>query len=108
MSENKLDNELLGTDLWLKAKYKLKASVQSALTISLTLFYTARDKHTPLWVKLTVYMALGYFISPVDFISDVAPIIGYCDDFAVILIAATVITAHITSDHRSKAVRTLD
>ena len=35
--------------------------------------------------KLVIIAALGYFISPADAIPDIAPLVGYTDDLAVLM-----------------------
>jgi uncharacterized membrane protein YkvA (DUF1232 family) len=47
---------------------------------ALWLYYAAQQPNTPLWAKTAIYGALGYFISPIDAIPDITPVIGYADD----------------------------
>ena len=54
----------------------------------IALFYYMLDSEVPWYKKSIVVGALAYFISPIDAIPDLAPIIGYLDDAGVI--AATV------------------
>ena len=42
------------------------------------------DKHVPWYRKSIVIAALIYFISPIDAIPDLAPLVGYLDDLGVI------------------------
>ena len=49
------------------------------------LFRYMRDKSVPLYRKSIVVGALIYFISPIDAIPDLAPLIGYLDDLGVIM-----------------------
>ena len=42
------------------------------------------DKHVPWYRKSIVISALIYFISPIDAIPDIAPLVGYLDDLGVI------------------------
>ncbi|NJD21144.1 MAG: DUF1232 domain-containing protein [Melioribacter sp.] len=42
------------------------------------------DKHVPWYRKSIVIAALIYFISPIDAIPDLVPLVGYLDDLGVI------------------------
>ena len=48
------------------------------------LFSYMTDKHVAWYRKSIVVGALIYFISPIDTIPDIAPLIGYLDDLGVI------------------------
>jgi uncharacterized membrane protein YkvA (DUF1232 family) len=48
------------------------------------LYRYMRDRHVPWYRKSIVVGALIYFISPIDAIPDLAPLIGYLDDLGVI------------------------
>ncbi|MDC0710825.1 DUF1232 domain-containing protein [Stigmatella sp. ncwal1] len=47
-----------------------------------------RDGRVPLWKKLTGVFAVLYFLSPVDAIPDVLPLLGWLDDLGVLSAAA--------------------
>jgi uncharacterized membrane protein YkvA (DUF1232 family) len=49
------------------------------------LYRYMRDKSVPWYRKSIVVGALIYFISPIDTIPDIAPLIGYLDDLGVIM-----------------------
>lgn len=74
---------------------------------ALKMYYSATDPDTPLWAKTTIYGALGYFISPIDAIPDLLPVLGYTDDIGVLIAAATAVAAHIKDEHVRKARDTL-
>jgi uncharacterized membrane protein YkvA (DUF1232 family) len=67
-------------------------------------YLCATDDNTPGWVKIALFAALAYFISPVDAIPDALPIIGYADDGAVIAGAIAAVGDHLTPRHRRDAV----
>ena len=52
--------------------------------------------------------ALGYFISLVDAIPDITPVVGYTDDLWVLAVATVVVASHIKQEHREKAKETLN
>lgn len=48
------------------------------------LYRYMRDKYVPWYRKSIVIGALIYFISPIDTIPDLAPLVGYLDDLGVV------------------------
>lgn len=70
-------------------------------------FYCATDAKTDMMVKATLFGALAYFVLPIDLIPDVAPIIGFTDDAAVLALAIKAISGSLTQEHRDKARETL-
>lgn len=51
-------------------------------------FRYVRDPHVALWRKLAGVMAVVYFLSPVDALPDVIPVLGWLDDLGVLSAAA--------------------
>lgn len=70
---------------------------------ALWLYYAARSPATPAWAKTAIYGALGYFISIIDAIPDLTPIVGYTDDLGVLVAALATVAAYITPDIKAKA-----
>jgi uncharacterized membrane protein YkvA (DUF1232 family) len=68
---------------------------------ALILYYTARAPATPAWAKATIVGALGYFVSLIDAIPDLTPIIGYTDDLGVMVAALAVVAASVTPEIRA-------
>ena len=69
----------------------------------LSLYFAARDPHTPTRAKGMMLAALAYFVLPVDAIPDVLVGIGFTDDAAVIAAVIAILSAHIRSSHREAA-----
>ena len=84
-----------------------KAAGREVVEKSLWLYYAAQSPNTPTWAKTTIYGALGYFISLVDAIPDLTPIIGYTDDLGVLVAALAAVTSHVTPEVKEKASRKL-
>ncbi len=61
-----------------------------------TLYEVLKSPDTPLWVKGGIIAVLGYFISPVDVIPDVIPVVGYSDDLAVVVGELAAIGSYVT------------
>ncbi len=107
MTENKFEKEFSEDSFWEKVKKFAKSAGESVLEPALKLYYAAQDPDTPVWAKTIVYGALGYFISPIDAIPDITPIVGYSDDLGVLVAAIAAISAHIKDIHKEKAKETL-
>lgn len=95
------------TGFWEKTKGYAKVAGRKALEPALKMYYSATDKDTPLWAKTAIYGALGYFISPIDAIPDLLPVVGYTDDIGVLVAAAATVAAYIKKEHVQKAQETL-
>lgn len=54
----------------------------SVLRAAVTLYVLLGDMDVPVWAKVSIVAALGYFISPIDAVPDFLPG-GYVDDLAV-------------------------
>lgn len=103
MSDNQFEKEFSEDGFWEKAKKYAKIAGEAVLEPAVKLYYTAQDKNTPIWAKTTIYGALGYFISPIDAIPDIVPLVGYSDDLGVLIAAVAAVGAHTTKEHTIKA-----
>ena len=92
---------------WDKTKNYAKVAGESVLEPALKLYYAAQEPDTPGCAKASIYGALGYFISPIDALPDITPLVGYTDDMAVLLAAVAVTAAHITPKVSEKARETM-
>lgn len=81
-------------------KYAKSAGIKVVYAV-LLLFYTLKKPNLPAKVRGTIIGSLGYFIFPIDLISDLIPLAGYTDDMAL-LIAALGITAFYIDDEVKK------
>ncbi|WP_111495765.1 YkvA family protein [Marinobacter bohaiensis] len=73
------------------------------IELGLTLFYTLRSPGTPTWCKAVISGSLGYFISLIDAVPDLTPVLGYTDDVSVMLAALAMLGVHVTPDIRRQA-----
>ena len=88
---------------WDKTVNFAKSAGKEVIEKALWLFYAAQDPATPVWAKGVIYGALGYFISPIDAIPDITPIIGYTDDLGVLAAAVASVSMYITAEVKEKA-----
>ncbi len=85
--------------------------VRKCVELALQLYYalqspeakTAMTNVTPRWAKTIIIGALGYFISPVDVVPDVIPIVGLSDDLVVLGLAVKTVVECITDEVKGKA-----
>ncbi|HWK71857.1 MAG TPA: DUF1232 domain-containing protein [Burkholderiaceae bacterium] len=92
---------------WDKVKTYAKSAGEEVLEPALKMYYAALDADTPSWAKATIFAALGYFISPIDALPDVTPVVGYADDLGVLAAAMAATAANIKDEHVAKAKETL-
>lgn len=61
-------------------KDKAKRLKNEIVTISIAI----RDRRTPLMAKIIIGLTISYALSPIDFIPDFIPVIGYLDDLIIL------------------------
>ena len=75
----------------------------TAVYSALLLFYSFKGDKAPVWAKRVIIGTLGYLISPIDFIPDMTPIVGYTDDIGILSYALVSISCYIDMDVRINA-----
>ncbi|WP_020409635.1 YkvA family protein [Hahella ganghwensis] len=105
METSKTNRGFTTGKLWKKLKMAGRTAGYTAVESALTLFYTSTAKETPAWCKSVIYGALAYFISLIDGIPDLTPILGYTDDIAVMAAALGTLSQYVTPEIKSKAKR---
>jgi len=88
---------------WGKLKRYSKVAGMKVVYPALLLQYMMKSDDVPLKAKLILSAALGYFILPVDFIPDFAPMIGFADDVGVLLLILRQMAVYITPEIREQA-----
>ena len=91
-----------------KMKRYAKSAGREVVEKALLLFYAAQEEKAPAWAKGTIAAALGYFIVPLDAITDLAPGVGYADDLGVLVLAVAAVATYINDDVRAKTARKLN
>ena len=95
------DEAAVNRDFWRKFA-GLVAQIPFAEDL-LTAYYCAFDRQTPSHVRVALIGALLYFISPLDLIPDMLPIVGLSDDAAVLAGAIKLVWDQIKPEHRDAA-----
>ncbi len=88
-----------------KLKRYAKSAGREVVEKALLLFYAAQEEKAPAWAKATIAAALGYFIVPLDAITDLAPAIGYADDLGVLVLAIAAVSRYINDNVRAKTAK---
>lgn len=91
------------TGLWDKIRDNVSSIGMKLIYKALQLYYVAQSPDCPMKVKAGIYGALGYLISPIDFIPDVVPVVGYTDDAAAIALALALSQMYLTEEINAKA-----
>lgn len=86
-----------------KLRGAFSALNREAVYNALLLYYTMRAPETPAWCKSVALGSLAYFISLIDGIPDLTPVLGYTDDITVMAAAIATLSAHITPALKTKA-----
>jgi uncharacterized membrane protein YkvA (DUF1232 family) len=107
MSNDEFASAYSDANFWDKAKKYASAAGERVLEPALKMYYAALDSDTPAWAKATIFASLGYFISPIDAIPDLTPVVGYADDLGVLAAALAATAAHVKDAHVQKAKETL-
>lgn len=104
MSEqNEYEAAYSDSGYWQKIKGYAGKAGREVVERSLQLYYAARADETPTWAKTVIYGALGYFISVIDAVPDITPIVGYTDDLGVLVAALATVAMSVTPDVKSQA-----
>lgn len=86
---------------------KIRSAIHSmsseAINQALTLYYTLRAPGTPIWCRTVILGSLAYFISMIDGIPDLTPVLGYTDDISVMAAAIATVANYITPEIKQKA-----
>jgi uncharacterized membrane protein YkvA (DUF1232 family) len=97
----KRDEAAVKRDFWRKfGRYAAQIPFAEEL---LTAYYCALDRNTPTHVRVALFGALAYFLSPFDLIPDMIPIVGMGDDAAVLAGAIKLVWDQIKPEHQEAA-----
>lgn len=89
--------------LWRKIARYAKRLGQRVIYMVLLMYYAYRCPQTPAWARRTILATLAYFISPIDFLPDLTPFLGFSDDLGLLSVSLAAIAAHINADVRQQA-----
>lgn len=101
--QSQFSQEYSEESFWTKIKKFASSAGVKVIYACLLLYYTMLKTTTPAWAKGVIVGALGYFISPIDAIPDVTPIVGFSDDLGVLILAIGIVAVHIDDEVNAKA-----
>jgi uncharacterized membrane protein YkvA (DUF1232 family) len=100
--EEKFQEKVEYIDKEFPKKLKKTAKRISFIEDVIALYNYLKDDQVKWYRKLIVVSALLYFISPIDTIPDLAPLVGYLDDLGVIAATIKYIGSEIQPYYRYK------
>ncbi|MBQ1409390.1 MAG: DUF1232 domain-containing protein [Bacteroidales bacterium] len=95
-------------NFWDKLKKYAKTAGSKVVFTALELYYALQSDTTPRWAKGVIIGALGYFILPLDLVSDFLPGVGYTDDLATLTAAMLSVAKSITPEIEEQANKKLN
>jgi len=101
MSNEQYAHIFTDSSFWSKIAKVAKKVGREIIYNALLLYYAFPN--APLKYRAVIAGALGYFISPIDLIPDVTPVVGYTDDAAVLIASVAVVASCIDKEVKAKA-----
>lgn len=95
------DEQFTETGFWSKIKLFSRQAGKDVIERALWLYYAAQRPNTPKWAKSVIFGALAYFISPLDAIPDLTPLVGFTDDLGALAAALTMVALYIDDEVKS-------
>ena len=95
-------------DFFAKLKKYAKKIGEKCVEQALTLYYVMKKPEVPAKYKALILGALGYLVSPFDFIPDLAPLIGYTDDVAAIAYALMQVQGYVDEEIEQKVAEKME
>ncbi len=104
MSNDALFSE---ANFWQKVKSLPAESYCALLQTALTLYALLISGELTKTQSIAIIVVLGYFISPVDALPDVLPLLGYSDDVSLLMATLQQFQSEVTPAMRAKVVQWL-
>ncbi|MBO2694611.1 YkvA family protein [Shewanella algae] len=92
---------------WTKLKGYARQAGREVVQKALWLYYAAQRPDTPKWAKTVIFGALAYFITPLDAIPDLTPLVGFSDDLGALAAALTMVSLYVNAEVKQEADQTL-
>lgn len=102
-NENVVIEEYTESGFWDKVSSYASTAGKTVIEKALYLYYATTSGDTPIPAKAVAVATLAYFVSPLDAIPDVVPVIGYSDDLGAITTALVTLAPYITDEVKRQA-----
>lgn len=87
----------------------LKENAKKIKNEIVVIYYAYHNPKVKLFPKILIFITLGYVLSPVDFVPDFVPVLGYLDDIIIVPLLLTLslklIPTEVIEESRIKATR---
>ncbi|MBB1125604.1 DUF1232 domain-containing protein [Thiospirillum jenense] len=107
MNDTQANSTYSDDSLWSKLGIYARQAGYTVIEKVLWLYYAADNPNVPAKAKAAIYAALAYFISPIDVVPDVIPVVGYSDDLSVLAAAVVAVSFYINDEVKQRARDTL-
>ncbi|HYF60965.1 MAG TPA: DUF1232 domain-containing protein [Burkholderiaceae bacterium] len=84
---------------------RLMTFLKTAGRDGLVLLHALRDGGTPRALKAAIIGLALYTLSPIDLLPDLAPMLGWADDLALLMLAIPVLVRKLPAEVRERAER---
>lgn len=88
---------------WEKVRKFARQAGREVIEKALWLYYAAQRPETPAWAKTIIFGSLAYFISPLDAIPDLTPLVGFTDDLGALAAAIGMVSVFINDEVKERA-----
>lgn len=105
---SKYENKYNEKDFFGKLKKYAKKIGAKCVEQALTLYYVMKKPDVPAQYKALILGALGYLVSPLDFIPDLAPFVGYTDDVVAIAYALMQVQGYVDEEIEQKVAEKME
>lgn len=80
---------------WDKCKKYVVIVGKEVMELVFKMYYFVRDLDMFIWVKSFIYVLLGYFIVFIDVIFDLIFVMGFIDDYGVLIFVVGIVVVYI-------------
>lgn len=101
------DSAYSEASFWDKVKHFARQAGIEVIEKALWLYYAAQRPDTPKWAKTVIFGALAYFISPMDAIPDLTPLVGFSDDLGALAAALSMVAVYIDDSVKQSSAQKL-
>ncbi len=103
MLQREPDAAATGPGVLTRVKSYCATAGTRVLYAALLLYFAYRQSDTPGWAKRIVLGAFAYLLTPLDALPDLTPLLGFTDDFGVLMFGLVSIAGYVNEEVRVEA-----